>query len=77
MLLRNQPKDLFEFGQSRFAGVHKRVAASESRDLGHPGAIVLAVQHDFVVVKSHGVIIRRSRARPVSDARQEVEEPVT
>jgi hypothetical protein len=56
MLLRDQREDVFEFGQGRFAGVHERVAASKSRDLGHPGPVVLAVQHDFVVVEGHRAI---------------------
>ncbi len=49
MLLRDQREDLFEFGQGRFAGVHECVAASKSRDLGHPGPVVLPVQEVAVV----------------------------
>ena len=71
MLLRDQCEDLFEFGQGRFSGVHERVAASKSRDLGHPRSIVLPVQHDFVVVKSHGVIVRLSRTGPASGSWEE------
>ena len=58
MLLRDQREDLFEFSQGRLAGVHERVAASESRDLGYPGSVGLLVQHDLVVVEGHHAIIR-------------------
>ena len=69
MLLRDQREDVFEFRKSCFAGIHKGVAASESRDFSHPGSVDLPVQHDFVVVESHGVIIRLSPNRAGADGR--------
>src|SRR5687767_8739310 len=60
MLLGDQRKYVLEFGQGRLARVHQRVAASESRDVSYPRAVVLAVKDDLVIVKAHGAIIRRA-----------------
>ncbi|MNC89503.1 hypothetical protein D3C83_54480 [compost metagenome] len=71
MLLRDQLEDLFEFSQGRLAGVHERVAAAKSRDLGHPRTVVLAVQHHLVIVKGHRAIIRL----PIPGARLRLARP--
>jgi hypothetical protein len=62
MLTRDQCEHLLELGQSRFARVHERIAAADSRDLSHP-SIVLPVQDDLVVVEAHGAIIRLAWSR--------------
>jgi hypothetical protein len=53
MLLGDQRKYVLEFSQGRLARVHQRVAASESRDFGYPRTVVLAVEDDLVIVKTH------------------------
>ena len=40
MLLRDQREDVFEFRKSCFAGIHKGVAASESRDFSLDTAVL-------------------------------------
>lgn len=42
-----------EFGERCLTRGHQCVAAAESRDLGHPRAVCLPVQDDFIVVKAH------------------------
>ena len=54
ILLCDQREHLFELGEGGLPSVHQRVAASESRDLGHPRAIVLSVEYDLVVIEAHG-----------------------
>ena len=53
MLLGDPTKYMIEFRQGCIADSHQRVANSERRDLIDKRPIVLAVQNDFVVVKTH------------------------
>src|SRR5436305_773922 len=53
VFVREHLEHVREFRQRRFTGGHERVAAGDSRNLSHPGAIFLAVQNRLVVFKLH------------------------
>ena len=58
VFLGNHVEDALQFRQSLFAGGHQGITARNGRYLGNPGAIILPVQHGFVVSECH---IYRSR----------------
>lgn len=50
-----------EFGESRLARVHQRVAAPDGGYFGHPGAVELSVKDHLVVTEGHPLKHIRSR----------------